>query len=300
MIHPPSGQRLAPVAKAGTPRPRPLASRPSGTIRGAARAAVARVAVVAVLLSLAACAPPSDPGSAPFVASSGPTRWHAVLVAADPSLPVWDNAVERFARSLPATASLRRFSAAGRPGAEPATLPAVVQAIAELRPGPGEGCLMFVTAHGVPDRGLVFAAQRQAMGPRLLDAALDRGCRDAPTVAILSGCFSGNFAPALARPNRAVLTAARADRPSFGCGAGYTYTVFDSCLLDALDVIAPRGWTAVADTTAACVSAEEARLRERPSEPQRAIAPSLANAPVRWTPAAGPAPTPHPAPGVKG
>ena len=100
-------------------------------------------------------------------------------------------------------------------------------------------------------------------------------------MAVASGCYTGHFAPALAGPSRVVLTAARADRPSFGCGAGYTDTVFDSCLPDALDANAPRGWAAVAESTA-CVLAEETRFRKRPSEPQRSVATSLANGPIRW------------------
>lgn len=40
---------------------------------------------------------------------------------------------------------------------------------------------------------------------------------DTPTVVILSACYSGSFVPALAANNRIVLTAAAADRNSFGC-----------------------------------------------------------------------------------
>ncbi|WP_376089566.1 C13 family peptidase [Roseomonas sp. CCTCC AB2023176] len=271
---------LLPALPAFRPAPR------AGTPGVQRRATGAAVALLAALLSLAACAPGAVPSSAPVAAvPQAPTRWHAILVAGDPSLPVWDNAVERFARSMPDAASSRRFSAAGRPGAAPATIPNVLQTIAALRPGPGEGCLVFLTMHGAPGRGLAFVQSNQTLGPGPFQSALSRGCGDAPTVVVASGCYTGSFAPALAAPNRVVLTAARADRPSFGCGAGYTYTVFDSCLLDALDANAPRGWTAVSDATLACVAAEEARLRERPSEPQRSITPALAGEPIRWAPA---------------
>ncbi len=241
--------------------------------------AALRAGALAALVLLAACAE-----SAWDTTRWDATRWHAILVAPDGSLPVWDNAVARFAGSLVEPASVRRFSVAV-PGAEPGTLDEVIRGIGNLRPGPGEGCLVFVTAHGAPGAGLVFPASRAALSPRLLDSALNRGCGAAPTVVIASGCYTGDFAgPPLARPNRVVLTAARADRPSFGCGAGFTYTVFDSCLLDALDDQARSGWGAVADAAASCVTREEARLRERPSEPRRAIPAVLRDAPIPWRP----------------
>ena len=108
------------------------------------------------------------------------TRWHAVLVAGDPSLEVWDAAVESMATALERggqMASVRRFSARRdrmQNGAEPATPEGVLRAIAEMRPGPGEACLVFLTMHGAPNQGLVFPLARQAMGPAPLDAALSR------------------------------------------------------------------------------------------------------------------------------
>jgi hypothetical protein len=101
----------------------------------------------------------------------------------------------------------------------------------------------------------------------VLDRALTSGCGDAPTVVIISGCFSGSFTKSpMARENRIVLTAAREDRPSFGCGAGSQYTFYDRCLLRAMDRAAT--WRAAYDNIRTCVSARESALRFRPSEPQ--------------------------------
>ena len=57
--------------------------------------------------------------------------------------------------------------------------------------------------------------------------------------------------------NRIVLTAARRDRPSFGCQADRTYTFFDECLIGAL----PRAstWRAAFADTVACVGRMERR-----------------------------------------
>ena len=70
----------------------------------------------------------------------------------------------------------------------------------------------------------------------------------------------------MARTNRVVLTAARADRSSFGCGAGRTYTVYDQCLLAALD--ADLSWRAVYASVRGCVARQEKLDGETPSLPQ--------------------------------
>ena len=100
-----------------------------------------------------------------------------------------------------------------------------------------------------------------------LAAALAQGCAAVPTVVVVSGCYTGGFAAGrMAKPNRIILTAARRDRPSFGCQAGRTYTFFDQCLLAALPHAA--NWQASFRRTKGCVSRQEHALGERPSQPQ--------------------------------
>jgi len=80
-----------------------------------------------------------------------------------------------------------------------------------------------------------------------------------PTVVIVSTCYSGSFATGkMARPNRVILTAARGDRPSFGCQAHRIYNFFDECLLGAL----PQGatWRSVSDGADRCVRGMEHAL----------------------------------------
>ena len=73
--------------------------------------------------------------------------------------------------------------------------------------------------------------------------------------------------------------AEEADRPSFGCQADRTYTVFDECLLAAL----PRAptWRAVHAVSRGCVRAREKRLGVLPSEPQASFGAAVRNLPVR-------------------
>lgn len=248
------------------------------------RRAVVPLAVLA-LLSTAGAGFAQKPGAMPQApaAPMAPIRWHTVMVAGDGSLPVWDNAVQRFIAGLQSAGALagtpQRLTSAGKQagGLPMATFEAILRSVASLRPGPGEGCLVFATSHGIPRAGLSLTASPQTpLSPAALDAALSRGgCAQAPTLVIVSACYSGDFARVLARPNRAVITAARSDRPSFGCGAGYRFTVFDECLLDTLEQ-RPALWTEAVQATRACVTRREQELNANPSEPQASVGAQVA------------------------
>ena len=142
---------------------------------------------VIALILLSGCASVEQQGGPPAIAPP----YRAVLVAGDGSLPVWDNAVEALqdimAPSL-ARGQTKRFSAAqpviDQGKAQLATREAVVSAISALRPAPGEGCLVYVTAHGTHRQGIFLAASRQHLTPAILNRALDSGCGDAPTIVL--------------------------------------------------------------------------------------------------------------------
>lgn len=228
---------------------------------------------LAAALLVAACTAPA--GAAP--AGDAPP-YTAVLVAGDDSLPVFDNAVNAVAALLHRTGAatdVHRLSATEAQGAGEASLAGVLRAVRDLHPAPGQACLVYATSHGVSGQGLYLAAGDDVLTPALLDRALDAGCGAAPTVVVVSSCFSGLFADgAMARPNRIVLTAARADRTSFGCGAGRTYTVYDKCLLDHLSE--GGGWPGLHAALRRCVTAEERRERVEPSLPQAWFGPRAA------------------------
>ncbi len=190
-----------------------------------------------------------------------------VLVAGDDSLPVFDNAAGALQARLHAvSADVQRLSASAA-GAHAASLQNVLAAVAAMRPQAGQGCFVFATSHGGEHEGLYLSDTDDFLTPRALDAALVRGCGDAPTVVVVSACFSGSFARApMTRANRIVLTAARADRTSFGCQAGRTYTVFDKCLLDSLET--STVWQTVYGLVRRCVSREEVLEGAVPSHPQ--------------------------------
>lgn len=220
-------------------------------------------------------------GSGATAASPGKS-WQVVLAAGDDAEPVFDDATRALAQRLAAagvpSADIHRLSASPAQlhgGVEPATVNNLLRSIARLPARRGDRCFVFLTSHGERGAGLWLARSDRALTPDELGAALSRGCAAAPTVVVVSGCYTGGFAARpMAKPNRIILTAARRDRPSFGCQAGRTYTFFDECLLAAL----PRAanWQRVFQATKRCVSREEHALGEPPSEPQAYFGPAVA------------------------
>jgi len=226
-------------------------------------------------------------GWTPPLAAAASAGWQAVLVAGDNAEPVFDNAVDAIGHWLAASgvplADIHRLSAsraASDPAVEPASADRIVQRIASLRARPGERCLVFITSHGQRGEGIWLAIRGEYLRPAALAQALSIGCAAVPTVVIVSGCYSGAFAAgAMRAPNRIILTAARADRPSFGCQADRTYTVFDECLLATLPQ-APT-WRAAFDLNSACVRQRETWLNVRPSQPQAAFGVAVRDLAVR-------------------
>jgi len=213
-------------------------------------------------------------------------HWHAVLAAGDSSEPVFDNAtgalrdwlVEQSVRPE----DIRRFSAGpGVPGSARSLKRKLLQGIAGLSARPGDRCLIFLTSHGEHGGGFYLAAADETLAPADLARALGQGCGRVPTVVIVSACYSGAFAAgAMPAANRIILTAARADRPSFGCQADRTYTFFDECLLDALPKAAT--WAGAFAGVRACVSGLEQHLELEASEPQASFGTAVRNLPLRF------------------
>ena len=210
-------------------------------------------------------------------------RWQVVLAAGDDAEPVFDNAARALGQRLAAAgvpaANIHRLSASGAEvgaAVEPALANVLLQRIGTLPARPGDRCLIFLTSHGERGAGLWLARSNTAVSPDQLAQALSRGCAAVPTVVVVSACYSGGFATGkMAKPNRIVLTAARNDRPSFGCQVHRVYNFFDECLLGALPKSAT--WRAVADGSRECVHRMERALGERPSEPQAYFGTVVAN-----------------------
>src|SRR5271166_5494059 len=217
-------------------------------------------------------------------ATSNPVaRWQVVLAAGDDAQPVFDNATRALSQRLAAAgvpaAHIHRLSAsAAELGAavEPALVGVLLQRIGALPARPGDRCLIFLTSHGERGAGLWLARSNTALSPDELAQALSRGCAAVPTVVVVSACYSGGFAVGkMAKPNRIVLTAARNDRPSFGCQVHRMYNFFDECLLGALPKSAT--WRGVFDGSKECVSQMEHALFEPAAQDQTNTGAAVAN-----------------------
>jgi len=213
-------------------------------------------------------------GAAPAGAGETSGNWQVVLAAGDDSEPVFDNATREMSRRLAAagipSSSIHRLSASASElatGVEPATAELLLRRIADLPARPGDQCLIFLTSHGERGSGVWLARSNRALTPDEVARALSRGCAAVPTVVIVSACYSGSFATGkMVKSNRVVLTAARRDRPSFGCQVHRAYNFFDECLLGTLPQAAT--WRSVFAGADGRVRRMERTLGVRPSEPQ--------------------------------
>jgi hypothetical protein len=201
-------------------------------------------------------------------------QWKALLLAGDDSIAAFDHAIEALATLFQQhhIAVVQQFSANPTRVSATVRLATVAQlsaAIPRLQAQPGEGCLVYATLHGT--RAGLPLARDPASGSRLRPSQLHRvvqaACGDAPTILLLSGCYTGTFLRAELRgPHRIVLTATAADRPSFGCHAEAQYTYYDGCFLRAF-ATAPT-WQALHQAVSRCVAAAERTLRVPSSAPQ--------------------------------
>ena len=210
--------------------------------------------------------------------------WAAVIVAGDwrahdgsPS-EVFDNARRDLSQSLVAAGfspdhirqfSVREAKATAPLKTDPDIIAGQLNALAQQTRG---GCLVYFTSHGTPD-GIVLGDN--VWPPGVMARMVDDTCGKRPTVVVVSACFSGVFLPALAGPERMVLTAARPDRTSFGCGAEDRYTFFDACVLDELKQA--HDFAALGVAVQGCVARREEQKQSisLPSEPQLDIGVAL-------------------------
>ena len=98
---------------------------------------------------------------------------------------------------------------------------------------------------------------------------------------VVSACFSGGFVPELTGKKRVVLTAARRDRSSFGCGQTDRYPYFDECVLSVWPHV--DNFIALGRAARICVAAREKRERVGPpSEPQLRIGTEIVATLPKW------------------
>ncbi len=215
------------------------------------------------------------------------TEWSVLLVAADyrttqgTSTDAFDNARRAVAGHLVrlgfddsniAQLSVRpeRY---GDPRVHMATVENMRGDLRRHRRDADRGCFVYLTSHGSVD-GLALGSSG-LLTPAQVDGLLQEQCGSDPTILIVSACYSGIFAAdEMLKPNRFIMTAARSDRTSFGCGEGTRYPYFDACLIETFPQAAD--WLDFARSTRTCVAArEQAEHLSPPSSPQIYVGPDI-------------------------
>ena len=153
-----------------------------------------------------------------------------------------------------------------------------------------------ITTHGNRDHTLALHMPQRfdaTISPRQLRDALDEaGIRN--RVLVVSACFSGGFVPVLASPDTLVMTAARRDRTSFGCGDTQSATYFGRAfLVEGLN--RDGGLLAAFDYAKRQVSRRETMEGYKPSEPQLSIGDAIQPRLQAWEATLAPGPrVPYP------
>lgn len=121
-----------------------------------------------------------------------------------------------------------------QPIASTTSLRAALKRVAESMDVEEDVLLLFLTSHGSADHRFALELWPLAFHPltpaKLRELLDDSGIRN--RVVIVSACYSGGFVEALKAEHTLVITAAAADRNSFGCGNENEWTYFGKAYFD--------------------------------------------------------------------
>jgi hypothetical protein len=163
---------------------------------------------------------PSQPGTDVYILSFG--LWGPQSV--------FESEAKGAARVLEASLKTKnrtivRFNNKRSAGATPRTIIGAVQSVSRVI-DPDDVLVFFITSHGNSDGAAIVTRNDEAMiTPDSMRRLLqESGARY--RVVIVSACYSGVFADKLADERTLVITAAAADRSSFGCRDGARWTYF--------------------------------------------------------------------------
>jgi hypothetical protein len=215
------------------------------------------------------------------------SNWAVLLVAGDyrahsggPS-KVFDNGrhdlAEAFAKIGFRKANMEQFSVDYDDGTEHVGIPDIANGLQSLAGRAKGGCLLYFTSHGTPT-GMVMGDA--LLSPAQMKDMVNASCGTRPSVIVMSSCFSGQFVEPLRGENRIIMTAARPDRTSFGCGEMDKHTFFDDCFLQAMPMAGD--FPSLGGLVQQCVAMREVQMKATPpSEPQVSVGPQTIFT-LRW------------------
>jgi hypothetical protein len=173
----------------------------------------------------------------------------------------------------------RTIVLAGSDGRTPSTLPRgspetfgiALARIAELMNRAEDVLIVYTSGHGMPF-GLYYNDADNGYGAispsRLHDLLGGLGIRN--RLLILSACFSGVFVPRMQDDNTAIVTAASADRSSFGCVAENDWTFFGDAMINHA-LRKPQPLAAAFNEANGLITSWESQFPVQPSLPQVSI-----------------------------
>lgn len=157
------------------------------------------------------------------------------------------------------------------PMGSPGNLTAVLARVAELMDKREDVLVLYTTSHGAP-WGIVYNDGDQGFGAisptRLWQTLSTLGIQN--RLLLISACFSGVFVPLLASDTTAILTAASADRTSFGCQADQDWTFFGDAVVNHA-LRKPQAFAAAATEATGLIGGWEGQGQLTPSQPQLSV-----------------------------
>lgn len=174
----------------------------------------------------------------------------------------------------------RRYKAVGRtismaagsdllPQGSPDNLAAALDAISKKMNPAEDVLILFVTTHGSPDGGLIYQDGETgvgAVGPQRLSSLLEQYGFKRQMV-ILSACFAGIFVPALYGEEHVTVTAASAEKTSFGCVPSNDWTFFGDAFINNA-MRKPQPLIKAVDEAMVMIKGWETQYKLDPSQPQ--------------------------------
>lgn len=199
--------------------------------------------------------------------------WKGIFIAGDDSIENFDNGREDLTKQFSQMGTLTSSQLSSsddyiKNDVLEANAENLISTFEKMSLKSGEGCLIHMTSHGAKGQGFYLSkAGPGILPPDVFADLVDVACGQEPTVILVSACYSGQFiTEKLKGPNRVILTAARSDRPSFGCSEDTEYTYWDGCMLQELPN--SKTWVDLYSNVNSCISEKESAMGFDPSEPQ--------------------------------
>ena len=266
---------------------------------------------------------PTDAPSPEQVMAAQPKMLHDALAALSPRTPgkpnlylvafAGDGAEDVFRNEAEYASKLfaQRFGASGhalvlenhpdtlttRPLASWTNLEGALDGLARTMHPDEDILVLYLTTHGGEDHSLLVDIDPlplDQLDPDGLAAILKKHPWRSKVI-VVNACYSGGFVPALRGPGTLVITAARSDRSSFGCGSDSDITYFGRAWL--VDGLAKTpDFIAAFHDAAGEIASWEQRDKLTPSEPQIDVGDGIAEKLATWRATIRPADAPAFAP----